>query len=47
MYLHNHDLGRTDLDRAEIGITAHLPITDLSRTDVGTTDVGTTDVGRT
>jgi hypothetical protein len=57
MYLHNLDLGRTVLDRKEVGRTAHLPITDLAgmevdrtevdRTEVDRTDVGRTDIGRT
>jgi hypothetical protein len=37
MYLHNQDLGRTDLDRSEVGRTAYLPIPDLARTEVDRT----------
>jgi hypothetical protein len=47
MYLHSLDLGRTDEDITDLGITAHLPIPDLARTEVARKDIDRTDIART
>jgi hypothetical protein len=36
------EVGRTDIARTEVGITAHFPNLDIARTEVGRTEVGRT-----